>query len=103
MPDTPLDSTRLQRFRRGLWLTCVLLLVTGCTTVPERDPVTVQLPAAFSGTGTDLLPEHWWESFGDSVLDRLVEQALAAGSTPTPADRIAPPAGTRYSRPLPTG
>ena len=77
MPDTPLDSTRLQRFRRGLWLTCVLLLVTGCTTVPERDPVTVQLPAAFSGTGTDLLAERWWESFGDSVLDRLVEQALA--------------------------
>jgi len=76
MPDTPLDSTRLQRFRRGLWLTCALLLVTGCTTVPERDPVTVQLPVAFSGTGTELLAEHWWESFGDSVLDRLVEQAL---------------------------
>jgi NodT family efflux transporter outer membrane factor (OMF) lipoprotein len=77
MTDTQLSSTRLQRFSRGLWLTCVLLLVTGCTTVPERDPAAVSLPAEFSGSGADLLPEHWWESFGDTVLDRLIEQALA--------------------------
>ena len=78
MSDTHHSSTRVQGFlRRGLWLTCVLLLVTGCTTVPVRDPVAITMPAEFSGSGADLLPEHWWESFGDAVLDRLIEQALA--------------------------
>ena len=77
MSDTHHSSTRVQRFRRGLWLTCMLLLITGCTTTPVRDPVAVQLPADFSGSGADLLPEHWWESFGDTVLDQLIAQALA--------------------------
>ncbi len=35
------------------------------------------MPADFSGSGADNLPEHWWESFGDPVLDKLVEQARA--------------------------
>jgi NodT family efflux transporter outer membrane factor (OMF) lipoprotein len=77
MPDTPNSSTCLQRFPRGLWLACVLLLVTGCTTVPERDPLAVTLPAEFTGSGADVLPEHWWLSFGDPVLDQLIAQALA--------------------------
>jgi len=55
---------------------CVLLLLTGCTTVPERDPAAVPLPADFSGSGADNLPERWWESFRDPVLNGLVEQAL---------------------------
>jgi len=54
----------------------VLLLLTGCTTVPVRDPVAVPLPADFSSNGAAGLPGHWWESFGDAVLDRLVERAL---------------------------
>jgi NodT family efflux transporter outer membrane factor (OMF) lipoprotein len=56
----------------------LLLITAGCTTtVPVRDTTAVPLPADFSGTGADNLPEHWWESFGDAVLDRLIEQALA--------------------------
>ena len=56
---------------------CALLLISGCTTVPVRDTAAVPLPADFSASGADILPEHWWESFGDAVLDRLIEQALA--------------------------
>jgi NodT family efflux transporter outer membrane factor (OMF) lipoprotein len=59
----------------------MLLLVTGCTTLPERDPLAVVLPAEFSGSGVDLLPERWWRSFGDPALDQLIAQALAENFT----------------------
>ncbi len=37
--------------------------------------------AAFSGSGSSELPERWWLSFGDPLLDRLVEQALSGNLT----------------------
>jgi len=77
MSGTHFRSKRLQGFHHCLWLTFVLLLFAGCTTVPTRDPDAVPLPADFSRSGADKLPERWWESFGDAVLDRLIEQALA--------------------------
>lgn len=77
MSGTQFRSKGLQGFHHCLWLTFVLLVFAGCTTVPLRDPDAVPLPADFSGSGADNLPEHWWESFGDAVLDRLIEQALA--------------------------
>jgi NodT family efflux transporter outer membrane factor (OMF) lipoprotein len=77
MSGTHYRSKGLQTFHHCLWLTLVLLLFSGCTTVPVRDSDAVPLPAHFSGSGADNLPEHWWESFGDAVLDRLIEQALA--------------------------
>jgi len=66
-----------QGCRRCIGLTCVLLLLTGCITVPEREPEALLLPAEFSTSGVLRLPGHWWESFGDATLDRLVEQSLA--------------------------
>ena len=77
MSGTHYRSKSLETFHHCLWLTLVLLLFSGCTTVPVRDLDAVPLPAHFSGSGADNLPEHWWESFGDAVLDRLIEQALA--------------------------
>jgi NodT family efflux transporter outer membrane factor (OMF) lipoprotein len=58
-------------------MTFVLLLIAGCATVPERDPLAVQIPADFSASGDADLPGQWWVSFGDRVLDRLIESALA--------------------------
>jgi NodT family efflux transporter outer membrane factor (OMF) lipoprotein len=77
MSETDLGPERLQGFSRCICLVCVLLLLTGCTTVPVRDPDAVQLPADFSDSGDAGLPGYWWESFGDVILDRLVEQSLA--------------------------
>ena len=77
MPDTTHNFARLPGFHRGLWMTLVALLIAGCSTVPVRNPAAVPLPADFSGGGDVILPDHWWESFGDPVLDGLVERALA--------------------------
>ena len=76
MSCTGICPTGMQGLSRCVWLTCLLLL-TACTAVPERDPAAVPLPVNFSGSGATRLPVHWWESFGDVVLDRLVEQSLA--------------------------
>lgn len=35
----------------------------------------------FSATGTEALPDRWWQSFDDPALDRLVEQALTGNLT----------------------
>ena len=77
MSDTLPRSGRMPRFHRGLALACALLLITACSTAPVRDPVAVALPDDFSGSGANHLPEHWWESFGDPVLERLIGEALA--------------------------
>ena len=77
MPDTTHNFARLPGFHRGLWMTLVALLIAGCSTVPVRNPAAVPLPADFSDGGDVILPDHWWESFGDPVLDGLVERALA--------------------------
>jgi NodT family efflux transporter outer membrane factor (OMF) lipoprotein len=60
---------------------CVLVvilaaLLASCQTTPEAPSVPVEVPEAFSGTGEDELPDHWWRSFDDPALDRLVERAL---------------------------
>jgi len=54
----------------------LVLLLTSCAAPkPEVTPLTV-LPGEFSDTGQELLSDRWWSSFGDPVLDGLVEQAL---------------------------
>jgi NodT family efflux transporter outer membrane factor (OMF) lipoprotein len=48
----------------------------GCAA--HRDPVAppVPPPPQYSATGTAVLPEKWWTSFEDPVLNGLVEQSL---------------------------
>lgn len=77
MPDTGHHYTRRQGIHRYLWMLFALLLLTGCSTVPVRDPLAVQMPAGFSASGEDATPDRWWESFGDPVLNSLIERALA--------------------------
>ncbi len=66
-----------------------LVLVSCQTTTAEYEPP-VAVPDAFSTAGETPLPEKWWLSFGDPVLDRLIEQALAENLTVRAAwDRLA--------------
>jgi NodT family efflux transporter outer membrane factor (OMF) lipoprotein len=62
-----------------VWLT--VLLAGGCSTSRTQVEPPVSLPARFSEAGEAVLPEKWWESFHDPVLDSLVEQALTNNLT----------------------
>jgi NodT family efflux transporter outer membrane factor (OMF) lipoprotein len=62
--------------RRWLGLAAILSLAA-CSFVSEPPPSPVTLPDDFSASGEQLLPDRWWESFADSQLDELIEQALA--------------------------
>ena len=77
MSHTLPTSASMRGFHRGLAQACVLLLITACGTTPVRDPVAVALPDDFSGNGASHLPQHWWKSFNDPVLDHLIDGALA--------------------------
>ena len=77
MSDTRTLTATLQDVRHHIWMTGLVLLVTACSTVPDRDPVSISLPADFSSSGDVILSDHWWESLDDPVLNSLVERALA--------------------------
>ncbi|MDX5400035.1 MAG: TolC family protein, partial [Actinomycetes bacterium] len=66
--------------QRPLLLLSAACLAAGCALHRvERDPAPpVEPPPAFSATGEERAPERWWTAFGETDLDRLVEQALAA-------------------------
>ncbi len=49
-----------------------------CNCTPKLSPVDAPItdPEAFSISGTQALPEKWWNTFNDPVLDSLVETGL---------------------------
>ena len=66
------------------WFTMLLLgLLPGCTVGPDYQRPELELPEAHRGAeitaeeGARLVDVAWWELFGDSVLDELIEKALA--------------------------
>lgn len=64
-------------FLAALVLALALVLLVGACApkTPELRPP-VEPPAAFSVSGTDIVPSRWWTAFDDPVLDRLVDEAL---------------------------
>jgi multidrug efflux system outer membrane protein len=55
-------------------------LIAGCAVGPEYERPAAELPAAWEGaptTGERKIADRWWRLYGDPVLDRLVEAALA--------------------------
>jgi len=72
-------------------LAAALSLVAAPSCVRPRPEVRppVALPKAFSANGEAPLPSRWWTAFGDSELDRLVDEALAGNfSLRTAWDRL---------------
>ena len=69
-----------RRFMPYLFLFC--LIFTGCSQVQRKKVSSpVPLPDSFSNSGTNPLPEKWWESFNDPQLNALTEQALGQNFT----------------------
>jgi NodT family efflux transporter outer membrane factor (OMF) lipoprotein len=94
--------------KRSAGTTTLVLLLASFGTMscsPYRSSVQrpVSLPEEFSATGTTLLPDKWWLSFGDPTLSDLVEWALTDNlSLRTAWDRLAQAAATarRQGAPL---
>lgn len=68
-----------QRSPTGRLATVALILATvlaGCQTTSTDYAPPVAVPDGFSAAGTTALPDTWWQSFDDPVLDDLIAQAL---------------------------
>lgn len=75
-PDNPAN-------RRCLWfcLGIVFLLFNACTPVANYQDSALQPQGSFSATGQERLPEKWWLTFEDPILDHLIAQALTGNFT----------------------
>lgn len=61
------------------WCVFVLLFLSAmsCTPVVTERSSPVELPTHFSSTGVVQLPDRWWQSFDDEILDDLMSRAMA--------------------------
>jgi outer membrane protein, multidrug efflux system len=62
---------------RAILLGILATLLSGCSFATQGVKTPLAVPAQFSESGTSPLPEKWWESFKDPVLNSLIDQALA--------------------------
>ncbi|MCP4451510.1 MAG: TolC family protein, partial [Planctomycetes bacterium] len=78
------------------WIKLILYVglvggLTGCRSQSEplSVPPEIVTPEVFSASGTEVLPEKWWQSLNDSALNALIEEALAGNfSLQTGWDRL---------------
>jgi NodT family efflux transporter outer membrane factor (OMF) lipoprotein len=72
-------------------LIALLLLIAGGCSHPVKSPaVPTEIPESFSATGTEPMPDNFWQAFEDEKLDNLIDQALANNfSLETAWDRLA--------------
>ena len=59
-----------------LLISTLLLWVGGCSRPVAEPQMPVDVPDAFSITGTELLSKQWWRAFEDDELDALIDKAL---------------------------
>jgi len=94
-PDARMPAPAASQQRRRWPLLAGLAMAVTLATAPScvrgrpgvRPPVA--LPETFSSEGEAAVPARWWTAFGDSELDRLVDEALAGNfSLRTAWDRI---------------
>jgi len=75
----PLKETmdRNRHKHRGLcWLLLGMMLVlTACSATPASRTA-YEPRGSFAASGSEVLPDRWWASFADPVLDVLIERAL---------------------------
>lgn len=61
----------------ALVLVALAALISGCSIASHTPRTPLEVPARFSQSGESTLPDQWWLSFGDPVLNSLMDQALA--------------------------
>lgn len=62
--------------KAGFILVCVLLIFSSCTPKLAPQEAPIPQPEKFTANGTTPVPDQWWISFEDPVLDSLVNQGL---------------------------
>jgi len=55
----------------------IVLFAVGCATQTTDTAPPLEVPDAFSDSGTQKPPDHWWTAFGCPELNALLDQALA--------------------------
>ncbi len=55
----------------------LLLMAGGCSHPAGNPAMPTEIPTSFSTTGTEPLPDKFWQAFEDDQLDTLIDQALA--------------------------
>ena len=66
---------------RLLFLAVPALWILGCGTANHEIKLPVAVPEQFSQSGGSPLPDKWWLSFEDPILNTLMDQALAGNFT----------------------
>ncbi|MBQ5395070.1 MAG: TolC family protein, partial [Alistipes sp.] len=69
----------IQHFNASVAMVAALLSAVGCTVKPPQiTPTATPTEYIFAQSGDTLLVEAsgWWEFFGDTTLNRLVERAV---------------------------
>jgi NodT family efflux transporter outer membrane factor (OMF) lipoprotein len=61
----------------GIWLSLICLCTLSCSPKLENIEAPIEEAQEFSYTGTEVIPEKWWTSFDDPVLNKLIDSALS--------------------------
>lgn len=65
---------------KGVTMTCLLILLTGCAVGPDYDPPATPEPAEFEASHHavegQMNPQRFWEGFDDPMLAQLIDQTL---------------------------
>ena len=69
-------SVKTKRFLRKMIIILSVVFALGCNSEIKFIPTPVSLPEEFTETGSEVLPDAWWEVFEDETLNELIERAL---------------------------
>ena len=72
---------RFRPYASAAVMACLMLLIGACATQVREFPPPVNVPTAFSASGTRPLADRWWLDFDDPELNALMEEALSANLT----------------------
>ncbi len=80
----------MKKFFLVLLILTIIAMAGGCSH-PVKNPATpTEIPKSFSTTGTEPMPDNFWQVFDDNQLDTLINQALANNfNLETAWDRLA--------------
>ncbi|MGB2863429.1 MAG: efflux transporter outer membrane subunit [Sedimentisphaerales bacterium] len=80
----------MKKFLLVLLVLTIIAMAAGCSDPVKNPTMPTEIPNSFSTTGTEPLPDNFWQAFEDDQLDTLIDQALANNfNLETAWDRLA--------------